>query len=74
MNMNNHNLLFLLWPRHKSEKLITMLSKSKGKSKEKVVVEIEDDDKSSSSFGEETSGPNMPLFKLSFYVSFIFDN
>ena len=52
-----------------------MLSQSKGNSKEKAVVEIADDDESSSSSSEEEIlGLNMLLFKLSFYVSFIFDN
>ena len=46
-----------------------MLSKLKGKSKEKAVVEIEDDDNSSPK--EEISGSNMPLLKLSLYMSFI---
>ena len=52
-----------------------MLSQLKGKGKEKTLVEIEDDDDdSSSSSEEEISGSNMLLFKLSSYVSFIFDN
>ena len=60
--MNSHDLLFLLWPN-------ANLRESKGKSKEKAVVEIEDDDNSSPK--EEISGLNMPLLKLSLYVSFI---